>query len=169
MTKVIGDIDIDCRNRADILQCIDYIPAKRKDGSKHPTGIYCQDIPFDPVTGLAECQYDQTNYSKIDLLNLNVLKYFSSNEEIIQYLDKEPNWDLLKLPAIVSHLPQIHDHFDLIQEIEPQSVYDLIIILNKIRENSQYKFKKSHALAYALNIIVLLNYFEDVGTIPEIE
>jgi hypothetical protein len=163
----IGDIDVDCKNRNDILQYIDHVPAKKTDGTKHATGVYVQDIEIDPLTGLAEVFYDESDYTKIDFLNLSTLNYFSSNEEISELISKEPNWDLLKIPEVVSKLPQIHDHFDLVQTLNPKSAEDLINVLHKIREHSNYKFKVSHATAYALNIIAILNYFEKTNTIPE--
>jgi hypothetical protein len=43
----------------------------------------------------------------------------------------------------------------------------LINVLHRIREHSQYKFKQSHATAYALNIVAILNYFEKINCIPE--
>lgn len=163
----IGDIDIDCRDRNDVLKYIDYISARKTDGTKHATGVYVQDIELDPVNGLANFDYDQSQYTKVDFLNLSTLSYFKSNEEISEFISKEPNWDMLKIPEIVKKLPQIHDHYDLIQELNPHSIKDLINVLHKIREHSQYKFKQSHATAYALNIIAILNYFEEVDFIPE--
>src|SRR5882672_1349160 len=138
-TKIkIGDIDIDLSNRNDILQYIEYIPAKKSDGTKHATGVYIQDIPIDPLTGLAEVFYDESKYTKIDFLNLSTLNYFSSNEEISELISKEPNWDLLKIPEIVRGLPQVHEHFDLLQKMSPRSVNDLMGVLDKIREHSEY-------------------------------
>jgi hypothetical protein len=163
----IGDIDIDCRDRNDILRHIDHVPARKTDGTKHATGIYVQDIELDPVTALANFDYDKSEYTKIDFLNLSTLSYFKSNEEISELISKDPNWDLLKIPEVVKKLPQIHDHYDLIQEMNPKSVNDLVNVLHKIREHSQYKFKTSHAVAYSLNIVAILNYFEKINYIPE--
>jgi hypothetical protein len=163
----IGDIDIDCRDRSDVLKHINYISARKTDGTKHATGVYVQDIELDPVTGSANFDYDKSSYTKLDFLNLSTLSYFKSNEEISEFISKEPNWDMLKIPEIVKKLPQVHDHYDLLQELNPRSVEDLINVLHKIREHSQYKFKTSHATAYALNIVAILNYFEEVNYIPE--
>jgi hypothetical protein len=163
----IGDIDMDCKDRNDILQYIEFVPAKKTDGTKHATGVYVQDIELNPLTGLAIFDYDQSRYTKIDFLNLTTLSYFNSNAEISELISKEPNWDMLKVPEIVKKLPQVHDHYDLIQELNPRSVEDLINVLHKIREHSQYKFKQSHACAYALNIVAILNYFEKINCIPE--
>ena len=164
----VGDIDIDMANRNDILRFLEYVPAKKLDGTKHATGVYVQDIEVDPLTGLAEVFYDESESTKIDFLNLSTLNYFSSNEEIEELISKEPNWDLLKIKEIVAILPQIHDHYDLVQEMSPKSVDDLVAVFNKIREHTKYQFRRSHAIAYALNIVALLNYFEKTDTLPEL-
>lgn len=168
-TIKIGDIDIDCANRDHILTHINYIPAKKTDGSKHITGVYVQDIPFDPLTMLAEDDYENSKFTKIDFLNLSFLSHFKSNSEIEELMSIEPDWDMLMLEHIVKELPQIHDHYKLVFEMRPKSVEDLVAILNKIREHSVYKFKKSHGVAYALNIVVMLNYFRkyNVQFLPE--
>ena len=163
----IGDIDIDLADRNDILQHIISIPARLPSGEKHKTGVYVQDIEIDPITGYAAIDYESNKHTKIDFLNLSSLNYFSSNEEIEELISKEPNWDLLKIKEIVNVLPQIHDHYDLIQTMNPKSIEDLILLLDKIREHSNYKFKRSHGCAYALNIVALLNYFEKTNTIPD--
>ena len=124
----IGDIDIDCKDRNHILRFLEYIPAKKTDRTKHATGVYVQDIPVDSLTGLAEVFYDESEFTKIDFLNLSTLSYFSSNEEIEELMAKEPNWDLLKIKEIVDILPQIHEHFDLVQMMNPRSVEDLMLI-----------------------------------------
>lgn len=164
----IGDIDLDCRNRNDIIRFLEYVPAKKTDGTRHATGVYIQDIPVDALTGLAEVFYDESEFTKIDFLNLSTLTYFSSNEEIEELMSKEPNWDLLKIKEIVNILPQIHDHYELVQKMNPRSVEDLVDVLNKIREHSVYRFKRSHAVAYSLNIVALLNYFEKTDTLPTV-
>lgn len=162
----IGDIDIDTADRTKIINIINHIPAQRMDGEKHPTGVYVQDIPIDPTTGYAEDSYEDSKYTKIDFINLGLLKNFNSNEEISELMDEEPDWDLLKIPEIVEQLPQIHSHYDLVQESNPGSLEDLVSLLHKIREGSQYTFKKCHAIAYALNIILMMNYFKKTNHLP---
>lgn len=161
ITVTVGDIDIDLADRTSILSIIDHVPAKLENGKKHNTSVYVQDIPFNPLTMLSEDDYKTLEYTKIDFLHLTALKQFRSNDEIIHYLHKEPNWGLLLDEAVVQHLPQIHDHYDLIQKVQPKSIEDLITILHSIREHSQYKFKRSHACAYALTIVMLMNKLED--------
>ena len=97
----VGDIDIDCVNRDQILELIEYIPAKLTTREKHKTGVYIQGIEIDTSTGYADLDYEKSPYTKIDFLNLNTLNYFSSNKEIEELISKEPNWNLLKIREIV--------------------------------------------------------------------
>ena len=66
------DIDVDFINRDDILNIIKHIPASMQDKDtlkKHNTGVYCTDIPFNPLTNTASIDYkiaDQRGYFKID-------------------------------------------------------------------------------------------------------
>jgi hypothetical protein len=156
---ICGDCDIDCSNRHEILSLIEHVPAKLANGKKHVTSVYVQDIEYDPVTGLASENFEESPYTKIDFLNLSFLSKFKSNKEINELMNLEPDWSMLMDKNIVKELPHIHEYYSLISKICPKSLNDLITILNKIREGSNYTFKKSHATAYALNIILMLNYF----------
>lgn len=185
MKKSFGDIDIDIRDREEILELINHIPASIiKDDTieKHNTGVYIQNIPKDPITGLASIDYDRAEelgYIKIDLLNLNAYKDIKSNEKIQELIDKEPTWDLLQHEEIVAKLYHIHDHFDIVNKMKPESVEQLAMVLALIRpgkryllgrnwteiekeiwvkkEGDKYSFKKAHGLAYALLIVMQMN------------
>ena len=109
---------------------------------------------------LAEANYAESQFTKIDFLNLSFLSRFKSNDEIVELMDMDTDWDMLLNPNVVRELPQIHDHYELVKQMQPKSVSDLVELLNKIREHSDYKFRRSHATAYSLNIIVMLNYFK---------
>ena len=68
------DIDIDFLNRSTVLDIIKHIPATLEDGRKHNTGVYCQEIPTNPLTGQASIDYktaEDRGYFKIDLLNVS--------------------------------------------------------------------------------------------------
>lgn len=180
-----GDIDIDIKDRELVLDLIDYIPAsiiKEDVIEKHNTGIYIQNIPKDPITGLASLDYEhaeELGYVKIDLLNLNAYQNVDSNEELQRLIEKEPMWDLLEHKEIVEKLYHIHDHFDIVQKMKPRSIDQLAMVLAVIRpgkrnllgkswadiekdiwvkkEGDKYHFKKSHSVAYALLIVMQLN------------
>lgn len=161
MTNIkIGDVDIDIKDRNKLLEHLDYIPASKSDGTKHTTGIYVQDVEVNPATGYAAINFHHHEAIKFDLLHLTTLDYFTSNQEVYDMANKEPNWNLFKEEYIVKQLPHIHNHFRLVNKISPKSVADLVLILEKIREKSDYHFRKSHAYAYALNIVSVINIIE---------
>lgn len=151
----------------------------------HPCGVYFQDVPVDPVTNLAAVPYetaDQLGCFKVDFLHLKVYDHFSSKQEIDDLLKHEPDWNLLKIPSVVKQLFQVSNHFDLINQVNPRSIQELADVLALIRPQKRfmvkeylkdpskiridlyrqdseggYSFKKSHAIAYSLVIILQLH------------
>lgn len=157
-----------------------------KDGDlvKHPAGAYFQPIPVDSVTGLAAIPYEQAEelgYFKVDFLHLSLLDYFDNKQQIRTLLKQEPDWALLENPDIVGKLFQIHRHYDLIAQVKPRSVQELADCIALIRPGKRalvhayiknrekvreqlymkpqegYYFKKSHAIAYAMTIVLQLH------------
>ena len=152
---------------------------------KHPAGIYFQDIPVDNITDLAAIPYkeaERLDFFKVDFLHLSLLDNFKHKDEIRALIEIEPDWLLLESPNIVQHLFQIHQHFDVIIQVKPKSVIELADCIALIRpakrylldyyiknpliirpeiyskpENGKYYFKKSHAIAYALTIVLQLH------------
>jgi DNA polymerase III alpha subunit len=149
----------------------------------HPVGIYLQTIPTDMDSHLSAIPYQQAQeygYLKIDLLHLNLLKSFESRDEVLTVLNMKPDWTLLNYKSVVEKLFHIKKHFDLIEKCKPQSIEDLADILALIRPNKtilidkyikskhevrkvlydkidESDLRKSHAIAYALNIILQMN------------
>jgi len=158
-----------------------------KDGKlvKHPAGVYFQNIPVDKISGLSAIPYKEAedlDYFKVDFLHLSFLDNFNDKDEIRQLLKMEPNWLLLEQQDVVERLFQIRKHFDLVYQIRPRSVVtlaDTIALIrpakrqllqqylkfpNKTRQfiytkpkDAKYYFKKSHAIAYALTIVLQLH------------
>lgn len=163
------------------------LAAMVQDGEyrRHQAGAYFQNIAKDPITGLAAIPYkeaEEIGYFKIDFLHLSILDSFESKEEIRALLKVEPEWVLLKSHVVVSKLFQLHRHYDVVQEIAPTSVQDLADCIAIIRPGKRYLlpyylkdrvavrkqlyqkpkdgkayFKKSHAIAYALTIVLQLH------------
>lgn len=158
---------------------------KENDLVKHPAGAYFQSMHKDKVTGLAAIPYDRAEelgYFKVDFLHLSVLNFFDSKEEIRELSKIPPDWALLESAVVVKKLFQLHRHYDLVQQVKPRSVEELADCIALIRpgkrkliaaylknktearkflyrkeENEQYSFKKSHAIAYALTIVLQLH------------
>jgi DNA polymerase III alpha subunit len=152
---------------------------------KHPCGHYFQTVPIDPHTNLAAIPYEEAEalgYFKVDFLHLSVLDHFASKEEIRTLLQLEPNWDILLDENHVQKLFQIHRHARLLKQVRPRSIQDLADCIalirpgkrhlinqylndrDKIREtvlyskdDEGYTFKRSHAVAYAMTIVLQLH------------
>lgn len=166
------------------------IPAsmvKSNDLVKHPCGHYFQSIPVDPVTKLAAIPYEEAEvlgYFKIDFLHLSTLDHFSSKEQIRELIKLEPDWSLLLIEDNFPKLFQIGKHHQLISVVQPKSVQELADCIALIRPGKKhllnqylrnkaatrkelyrrsddgYYFKRSHAISYALTIVLQLHLIE---------
>ena len=183
------DIDIDFKDRTDILNKLHHIPAsiiKDNNVARHNTGIYFHEIPVDPFTGNATLDYkkaEELGYFKIDCLNVNMYKDVESEEHLLRLIDTEPDWELFQHSEIVEQLFHIHDHFNIVSQMKPQSVEQLAMVLAIIRPakrsllgeswqsiqkqvwlkpiDNSYYFKKSHAIGYAHVIVLQLNLLRE--------
>lgn len=179
------DIDIDFVDREQVLALFDHTVASRKDGNKlvkHNTGIYLHEVPIDPENSIAIIDYEtaeQQGYFKIDFLNVNIYKGVKDENHLISLMEQEPLWDLLEDDDFVSNLFHVNGHSDILRKMKPKSIEQLAAILAMIRPakrylvgqsweqvlsevwkkplNDEYYFKKSHATAYAVAIVVQMN------------
>jgi len=150
----------------------------------HPCGVYPQVIPIDPLTNMAAVPYeaaDELGYFKLDFLHLSVYDKFETRDEIEELLTIEPDWNLLLIPSNWPKLFQMSKHGDLLQRLRPRSIEDVADAIALIRpgkiellplylqdkskgraalykkDNSGFAFKKSHAIGYALVIVLQLH------------
>lgn len=158
---------------------------KDKKLTPHPCGVYFQDVPKDPITQLSAIPYQQAEELgcfKIDFLHLHVYDHLSSRSDLKELLKFEPDWKLLEVPSVVNQLFQLSKHYDLLQQVKPTSVIELADCLALIRpqkrfmlkaylknrekirpeiykqeQHDGYAFKKSHAIAYALVVVLQLH------------
>lgn len=178
------DVDIDFADREQILKLIEYVPAMIRDGEKerkHNTGVYFHHVPLNPFTGLCTLDYKQAeeqDWFKIDCLNVGIYNEFTSNEEIDSLLEKEPVWELLEHREVIKQLFHIHNHANTVMLMKPKSIEQLAMVLAVIRPGKKhlvgrsweeieqevwlktddvYSFKRSHALGYAMAIVLQLN------------
>ena len=179
------DIDIDFSDRSAVLEIIKHIKASRLDQDKlvaHNTGVYLQPIPYDLVTNLAGIEYKEAEnrgYFKIDFLNVNIYKDVKSEEHLVTLMNTEPLWDLLEQDDFTDLLFHVNGHGSLMRQMKPKSVEELAMCLALIRPakrhligkgwndieaeiwlkptNGEYYFKKAHAVAYAMAIVVQMN------------
>ena len=178
------DIDIDFGNREDILKLIKHIPASiTRDGVvvKHNTGVYVNTIPYNPLTGLSNIDYNEAEelgYMKLDMLNVHIYNLVKSNEHLDELVAKEPDWNLLKDKEFVDKLMHLNNHFDTVQKHFPDTLEKLAMVLALIRPSKRYLigkrwkeiaeeiwikphegyyFKKAHAVSYAQLVMVHMN------------
>ena len=178
------DIDIDLKNRDDVLNKLKHIPASiiTNTVKKHNTGVYFHDIPHDPTTNLSTINYkeaEELGYFKLDLLNVNIYEHVKDEAHLNRLLERNPDWTLLLHKEIVEQLFHIHDHYEIVSKMKPTSIDQLAMVLAIIRpakrqllgqpwtvieeqvwqkpRDGSYYFKKSHAISYAYAITVQLN------------
>ncbi len=185
-TKIDFDVDIDMANREDFLRLVNHTPAsiKHEDGtySKHNTGVYFQTIPSFPLEGFSSIEYEtaeEDGWFKVDVLNNGIYKDVRDEAHITELMNIEPLWDLLEHEEFVSQLFHISNYSNILAQYKPTSVEQLAMILAIIRPGKKhligkswneitkqvwvkptdgsYYFKHSHAIAYAVAIVVQMN------------
>lgn len=176
------DIDIDFADRTKILDIIKHVPATLEDGRKHNTGVYCHQIPVNPITGQASIDYveaEKRGYFKIDFLNVGIYQDIKDEDHLNKLLETEPLWELLQHEEFVNQLFHLSGHGDVLKKTCPTSVEQLGAVLAMIRpakryligkdwttimsevwikpETGEYYFKKAHAISYAMAVVVHMN------------
>jgi len=179
------DIDIDFIDRDQALKLFKHIKASRVDNDqliKHNTGVYLHEVPVNAIEDLCAVPYEvaeERNYFKIDFLNVGIYKGVRDEAHLIELMNKEPLWDLLLEDDFAINLFHVNGHSDILREMKPTTVEQLAAVLAIIRpakrhligkdwqtvmkevwakpESGEYFFKKSHATAYAVAIVVQMN------------
>jgi len=182
-----SDIDIDFGDREQVLKLIQHVPATimRESGPvQHNTGIYVTDIPVDPFLGSASLDYrvaEERGYIKLDMLNVGIYSQVTSEEHLIELMNREPPWDRLYDPDFCSQLIHIGNHYDTLIKM-PEAVNTIgrmAMFLALIRPGKRhliglnwrevaktvwdadpaggYQFKRSHSVAYSHLVVVHMN------------
>jgi hypothetical protein len=179
------DIDIDFLDRDAALKLFKYTAASRNDNGKlvkHNTGVYMHEVPVDAVSGLCSVPYEQAEeqeFFKIDFLNVSIYKGVRDEAHLNQLMETEPLWNLLEQNEFSDLLFHVNGHGGLLRQMKPTSVEQLAAVLAMIRpakryligkdwttvmtevwtkpETGDYFFKKSHATAYAVAVVVQMN------------
>lgn len=188
------DIDIDFPTAFNPTEIFPWTRASIVKGDNlgpHPCGVYPQNIPIDCITKLAAIPYkeaEELGFYKIDFLHLQIYDHFESRQEIDDLLEVEPDWGILCIPSEQKKLFQLSKHGDILTEIKPKNIEELADVLALIRpgkkqfaklyrsqkestrkvlyakDETGYSFKKSHAIAYAM-VIVLQMHLISAGLI----
>jgi DNA polymerase III alpha subunit len=148
----------------------------------HNSGIYVHSIPVNPQTNLSTIDYttaENRGYFKLDFLNVSIYKDVRDQSHLDQLMTTDPVWDLLEQDDFVNLVFHINGHGNILREMLPRSVEQLAAVLAIIRPakrylvgkdwttvmqevwikptNNDYYFKKSHAISYAMAVIVHMN------------
>ena len=182
---MMPDIDIDFTDRDSALKLFKHVGASRVENNrlvKHNTGVYLHEVPVNALTGLCAVPYDdaeQREYFKIDFLNVGLYNGIKNEDHLVHLMNQEPLWDLLLQDDFTSLLFHVNGHGSILKEMQPKSIEQLAAVLGIIRpakrhligkdwitvmsevwtkpETDDYYFKKSHATAYAVAIVVQMN------------
>jgi DNA polymerase III alpha subunit len=179
------DIDIDFLDREEPLKHIKYVAASIDDNGtfkKHNSGVYCTSIPYNPITSMSTIDYktaEDRGYFKIDFLNVGIYKGVRNEEHLTQLMEIEPLWDLLEQDDFSNLLFHVNGHGHVLRKMKPKNIEELAACLAIIRPakkyllgkpwlevmqdvwtkptTEEYYFKKAHAVAYAMAIVVQMN------------
>jgi DNA polymerase III alpha subunit len=180
------DIDIDFADRAIALEHFKHVRSSRNEHGNpvpHNTGVYLHEVPVHAPTGLCAVDYteaEKLNYFKIDFLNVSMYKGIKSEEHLIQLMNQEPLWDLLEDDSFTDMVFHVNGHGTILRKMKPTNVEQLAAVLAIIRpakryligkdwntvlaevwqkpkHSHEYYFKKSHATAYAVAVVIQMN------------
>ena len=179
------DIDIDFKDREKALALFKHVRASRIDDgelTKHNTGVYMHEVPMDPskyICAIEHKEAEEQGLFKIDFLNVSLYNDIKDEAHLTKLTEKEPLWELLTHKDFSDKLFHVAGHSTILEKMKPQSVEQLAAVLAMIRPakrhligrtwqdimteiwekptNGEYYFKKSHATAYAVAVVVHMN------------
>jgi len=175
------DIDIDFANRNDVLEKIQHRVARMNSEKKHNSGVYVTECPHNPVDNISTLDYktaEERGYFKLDFLNVSIYKDVRDEAHLQELMEREPIWQLLEHKDFVEKVFHLSGHDSLLKQLKPTSVQQLAATLAIIRPAKRhlaneswekilkevwtkpkegYYFKKAHAFAYAISVVVHMN------------
>lgn len=143
--------------------------------------------PISGLASIPYKEAERLGYQKVDILSQSAYEHVRDREHLKELMNKEPDWDLLLVPEFVEELSQIKKHITLLHVWKPRSIDELAMFIAMIRPGKRqcqsmnswdevraviwdYEsigldaegkklryFKKPHAYAYSLMIVVQLN------------
>ena len=178
----LPDIDIDFADRSIILHEIKHRVAKLNTGKKHNTGVYANEIPHNPIDNMSTIDHktaEERGYFKLDFLNVSIYRDVKDEAHLTQLMERIPLWELLEHEDFSEKVFHLNGHSALLKQLKPNSVEQLAATLAIIRPakrhlsgsswnlifqevwikptSDEYYFKKAHAFAYAVSVVVHMN------------
>lgn len=96
----LPDVDLDVANRDAAIGALKgFVLASQLNADTlrpHPTGLYLQRMPQDPITGLAAFPYDvaeEFGFYKIDVLSNSVYHGIDHEDHLLDLLDEPIKWE----------------------------------------------------------------------------
>lgn len=143
--------------------------------------------PISGYSAIQYKKAEEMGYQKVDILSQSAYKNVRDREHLKELASREPIWDLLLEPEFLSELSQIKNNHTYLMQWKPKSIDELAMFIAMIRPakmkclsmnnwdevrkviwdysdigmdmngNKLRYFKKPHAYAYSLMIVVQLN------------
>ena len=142
--------------------------------------------PITGLANINTSDAEERGYFKIDFLNVSLYDGVRDEAHLDALMNKDPIWEMLDDEFFIKQLWQVHNHVELTKDMQPRNVDELSMLLGIIRpakqhlqrepwnivaqdvwkkpesgdENYEYRgsfFKRPHAVAYSLGIIVQMN------------
>lgn len=160
---------------------------------KHNSGVFFQNVPVDPVTKLCALPSGaaagelagNAGFQKVDFLPNTAYHGVRDPEHLQELMARPVPWELFETETIVKQLSHIGKHHELVYAYQPRSIEDLACIIALIRPGmihlkgksmavvrrevwkkaEGYTFKKSHAIAFAMMIVVQLQALLESGNV----
>ena len=184
-----ADVDIDFANRSQILEIINYVPARQENSGevrKHNSGVFVTDIPTDPINNCSSIDYreaDDRGYFKIDFLNQSVYELIKDQEHYDRMLAKPTDWNRLLDKSFCERVVHIGNYADLVAKMCPDSIERMASFIAIIRpgkahlqgqswetvfasvwdgdDSRGFVFKKSHSISYARLVALHINLLSE--------
>lgn len=142
--------------------------------------------PTTELANIDTSEAEERGYFKLDFLNVSLYNGVKNEDHLLELMDRTPIWQMLDDEFFIKQLWHIHNYADLTIDMKPRSVDELSMLLGVIRpakqhlqskpwnevaqevwkkpelgdENYEHRgsfFKRPHAVAYALGIVVQMN------------
>jgi hypothetical protein len=149
----LPDVDLEVVRRDEVAGLFGTaVPASQITNNRlvrHNTGLYFQDIPVNPLTGLAAFPYklaEELGFLKIDLLSAPYpYEGVDSMDELRALLVEPIDWSWFKVPEFVATLFQFDGMVnadltvgEVVAYYEPQSIDDLACLVAIIRPGKKH-------------------------------
>jgi hypothetical protein len=144
--------------------------------------VYATEIPHNPFNELSTIEHktaEERGYFKLDFLNVSIYKDVRDEAHLTELMERTPLWQLLEHKDFSDKVFHLNGHNELLKQLKPTSVQQLAATLAIIRPakrylanqswetimkevwikptTDEYFFKKAHAFAYALSVVVHIN------------